>query len=170
MKLYLATDHAGFELKEKVKNYLQKNNYEVEDFGAYVFDKNDDYPDYISKASEAVSKDPQNSKAIIFGGSGQGEAIAANKYKNIRAVVFYGESTQTISIDFSGKENTNPFELIKLTRKHNDANILSLGARFLKEEDAIKAIAIWLKTPFSNEERHIRRIEKIQKLENLCVK
>ena len=148
MKIYLATDHAGFELKEKLKGYLQSEGYEIEDFGAHQFDKEDDYPDFISKAAEAVSKYP-NSKAIILGGSGQGEAMVANKFPNVRAVVYYGN-----------------MEMIPLTRQHNDANILSLGARFLNEDEAKKAVKLWLETPFTDEDRHKRRIEKINKLEN----
>ena len=147
MKVYLATDHAGFELKEKVKEFLQDDGYEVKDFGAYEFDKNDDYPDFISKAAEAVSKDPQ-SRGIILGGSGQGEAMVANKFPNVRAVVYYGN-----------------MDMIPLTREHNDANVLSLGARFLTEDEAIEAVKLWLETPFTDEERHVRRIEKIKKIE-----
>lgn len=145
--IYLATDHAGFELKEKVKEFLKAEGYEVEDCGAFELDPNDDYPDFISKAAEAISKDPQ-SKAIIFGGSGQGEAIVANKFPNVRAVVFYGNA-----------------DMISLTREHNDANILSLGARFLTEDEAIEAVKLWLETPFTEEERHTRRIEKIKQIE-----
>ena len=148
MKVYLATDHAGFELKEKIRQYLQGVGFEVEDFGAHSFNPEDDYPDFISKAAGAVSKDPE-SKAIILGGSGQGEAIVANKFPGVRAAVYYGSAEQMPS----------------LTRQHNDSNILSLGARFLKEEDAISAVGLFLKTPFTNEERHIKRIEKIKKIE-----
>ncbi|MBI2018001.1 RpiB/LacA/LacB family sugar-phosphate isomerase [Candidatus Daviesbacteria bacterium] len=146
--VYLATDHAGFELKEKVKKFLKEEGHEVEDCGAYQLDHNDDYPDFISKAAEAVSKDP-SSKAIILGGSGQGEAIVANKFPNVRAAVYYG-----------GYD-----EIPKLTREHNDSNILSLGARFLSEEQALEAIKLFLETSFSNEERHSRRVEKIKKIE-----
>lgn len=148
MKVYLATDHAGFELKEKIKEFLKKEGYELKDFGASSLDPEDDYPDFISQAAEAISKDP-NSKAIILGGSGQGEAIVANKFPNVRAAVYYGRLEQ----------------MPVLTRQHNDSNILSLGARFLKEEEAFKAVKLFLETPFSNEERHIRRIEKIKKFE-----
>jgi len=147
--IYLATDHAGFALKEKVKKYLQDLGYGVEDFGAYRLDPDDDYPDFISKAAEAVSKDPQN-RAVILGGSGQGEAMVANKFPNVRAVVYYGG-----------------MDVIPLTREHNNANILSLGARFLTEDEAIEAVKLWLETPFTEEERHIRRIEKIKKIEEL---
>lgn len=145
--IYLATDHAGFELKEKVKEFLTQEGYEVEDCGAYSLDPEDDYPDFISKAAEAVSKDPY-SKAIIMGGSGQGEAMVANKFPNVRAVVFYGN-----------------MKIIPLTREHNDANILSLGARFLTADKAIDAVKLWLEAPFPGDERHVRRIEKIKKIE-----
>ena len=146
--IYLATDHAGFELKEEIKKFLTDEKYEVEDCGALRFDPEDDYPDFISKAAEAVSKDPE-SKGIILGGSGQGEAIVANKFPNVRAVVYYGHETQ----------------MPELTRQHNDSNILSLGARFLSEEEAKEAVKLFLQTPFSEELRHIRRINKIKKLE-----
>lgn len=148
MKIYLGTDHAGFELKEKIKSYLQKEGYEIEDCGAYILDPNDDYPDFISKAADAVSKDPE-ARGIILGGSGQGEAIVANKFKGARAIVYYGP----------------PEEIIPLSRKHNNANILSLGARFLTEDQALEAINTWIDTAFEGEERHIRRISKIKDLE-----
>lgn len=146
--IYLGTDHAGFELKEKIKEFLKREGYEVEDFGAYSQDPEDDYPDFISKAAEAVSKNP-DSQAIILGGSGQGEAIVANKFPNVRAVVYYGQVE----------------EMPKLVRQHNDANILSLGARFLTEDEALAGVKLFLETDFSSEERHKRRIEKIKKIE-----
>ncbi|MBI2330117.1 RpiB/LacA/LacB family sugar-phosphate isomerase [Candidatus Daviesbacteria bacterium] len=146
--VYLATDHAGFELKEKIKEALIRDGYEVKDFGAAKYDAEDDYPDFISKAAETISQDPGN-RAIIFGGSGQGEAIVANKFPGVRAAVYYG----------------NAEEMPKLTRQHNDSNILSLGARFLTPDDAIAAVKVFLETPFSEEQRHIRRIEKIKKIE-----
>ena len=166
MKIYLATDHAGFELKEKVKQFLQQSGYEVEDCGALKYDKDDDYPDFISKAAQKVSKDPENGRGIIFGGSGQGEAIVANKFKHIRCVVFYAPVVPPFAIDATGKTSSDPFEMIRLTREHNNANILSLGARFLTTEDALKAVDQWLKTPFGNDPRHMRRIEKIKEIEN----
>ena len=148
--VYLATDHAGFDLKEKIKDFLKGESVEVEDFGAFSQNPDDDYPDFISKAAEAVSKNPDQ-KAIILGGSGQGEAIVANKFPNVRAVVYYGH------------ENN----ILKLTRQHNNANVLSLGAWFLTEEEALKAVKLFLDTEFTNEERHIRRVEKIKKIEEL---
>lgn len=144
MKIYLAADHRGFQLKEKVKTWLKEWGYEYEDMGAFEFNKDDDYPDFISKAAEKVSQDPENSKAIILGGSGQGEAMVANRYKGVRAAVYYGGSE----------------EVVKLSREHNNANILSLGTFFVDEETAKRAVEVWLETPFSGEERHVRRIAK----------
>ncbi len=146
--IYLGTDHAGFELKEKIKEWLSEWGYEYEDVGAHEYDKKDDYPDFISLVGEKVSADPENPKGIVLGTSGQGEAVVANKYKGVRAVVYYG-----------GKE-----EIIKLSREHNDANVLSIAAGFIGEE-AQSAIKLWLETSFSGEERHVRRINKIKDLE-----
>ncbi len=142
-KIILASDHAGFELKEKVKTNLQDEGYEVEDFGAYTYDHNDDYPDFILPAAYAVAKSP-HARGIIFGGSGQGEAMAANRVKGVRATVFYD----------------GPEEIIRLSRHHNDANVLSFGARFISTEKALKMIDLWLKEPFEGE-RHLRRIKKL---------
>lgn len=147
MLIHLGTDHAGFELKEKLKAYLKELGYKVKDHGAFEYNELDDYPDFIKLAAEEVSKNPDTDKAIILGGSGQGEAMTANRFKGVRAAVYYG-----------GDEN-----IIKLSREHNNANILSLGARFLNEEEAKKAVKLWLETPFSDEERHLRRIKKIDK-------
>lgn len=163
--IYLAADHAGFELKEKVKEFLVKEGYQVEDCGAYQYDKDDDYPDFISKAAQSVSEDP-SSRGIVFGSSGQGEAMVANKFPNIRAAVFYTPCVPAHTVDITGRVSGDPFEMIRLTREHNDANVLSLGAKILKEEDALKAVKLWLEAPFTNEERHARRIEKIKKIEN----
>lgn len=147
-KIILAADHAGFKLKEEIKNYLEKEGYEVEDMGANSFDKEDDYPDFIIPAARKVAK--EKCLGIIFGGSGQGEAIAANKVKGARAALYYGKS----------------LDIVKLSKTHNKANILSLGARFLGREEAIKAVKAWLGAEFNNEERHIRRINKISRIEN----
>lgn len=151
MKIYLGTDHAAFELKEKIKSFLIENNYQVEDYGALTFDKNDDYPDFISKVGEAVSRDP-SARGIVFGKSGAGECMVANKYKGTRAFLAINE------------------ENVKLAREHNDANILSLGSAFVDDEMAKKLVKIFLETPFSAEERHKRRIEKIKEIEKkICV-
>ena len=165
MKIYLATDHAGFALKEKVKLFLGQQGYDVEDCGAYQFDKDDDYPDFIAKAALEVSKNPQNVQGIIFGSSGQGEAMVANKFKNIRCAVFYAPAVPVHNIDVTGKTSEDPFETVRLTRAHNNANMLSIGAKMLREEDAIKAISLWLGASFTSEERHVRRVEKIKEIE-----
>lgn len=167
MKVYLGTDHAGFELKEKIKASLKKEGYDVEDCGAFEYDKNDDYPDFIGKAAEKVSEDPQSSRGIVFGSSGQGEAMVANKYKGIRCALFYTPVIPAHNVDVSGRTSQDPFEMIRLTREHNNANMLSLGAKILREKDAIKAVGLWLKAPFTKEERHQRRIDKIEELEEL---
>ena len=151
MKVYLAADHAGFKLKEEIKKYLLSQNHDVEDCGAFTFEKDDDYPVLISKAAEKVSQDPQ-SKGVVFGKSGAGETIVANKFKNIRAVLGFSDDN------------------VKLAREHNDANILSLGSEFIDFEKAKVLIDIFFNTPFSNEERHKRRIEEIKNLENDILK
>ncbi|MDO8555056.1 MAG: RpiB/LacA/LacB family sugar-phosphate isomerase [bacterium] len=150
MQVYIASDHAGFKLKEKIKNELGKLGFEVKDFGPFSYDKDDDYPDFVRPVAEAVASDSENSRGIILGASGQGEAILANRFKNVRAVVFFGDN----------------LEIIKLSREHNNANVLSLGAHFLSEEEAKVAVKLWLETPFSGEERHIRRIRKIDQKES----
>ena len=155
MKVLFATDHAGFELKEKLVPFVKELGYDVEDLGAFEYDENDDYPDFISKVAGHVSNNPENTNGIILGGSGQGEAIVANRYPNVRAVVFNGQcEAPSLKV---------PNEIV-ISREHNDANILSLGARFLNEETAKKAVETWLKTEFTKEERHVRRIAKIKEI------
>lgn len=148
MKIYFASDHAGFEMKGKLLEFVKNLGYEVEDCGAYEFNPDDDYPVFIKRAAERISIDPLNSKAIILGGSGQGEDMVAEKYPDVRSAEYYGGN----------------LEIVKLSREHNDANILSLGARFINEDEAKEAVKLWLETPFSEEERHKRRIDQIDKL------
>jgi len=140
--IVLATDHAGFELKEHVKKFLLEKGFEIKDFGALEYDALDDYPDFIIPASKFISKNKLI--GIIFGGSGQGEAIAANRIKGTRAVVFYN----------------GPDDIIKLSRSHNNANILSIGARFVDKRRAEEIINLWLSTTFE-EGRHQKRINKL---------
>ncbi len=166
MKIYLGTDHAGFALKEVVKKFLQQEGYAVEDCGAYSFDKDDDYPDFVGKAAQNVSRDPENTRGIVLGGSGEAEMMVANKYKGVRCALFYTPAIPVTAADVTGRISTDPFEIIRLTREHNNANMLSLSARFLKEEDALKAVKLWLEEPFSRDARHVRRIEKIKEIEN----
>ena len=143
MKILLASDHAGFELKEFLSNHLIQLGYNVEDCGAYEMDSTDDYPDFIIPAARKVASDP-DARGIIMGGSGQGEAIAANRVKGVRATVYYD----------------GPIDIVKLSRSHNNANILSLGARFISNEKAVEVIKIWLNEPFEGG-RHQKRIDKL---------
>ena len=143
MKIHLATDHAGLELKDKIKQHLTESGHDVIDHGAYEYDALDDYPDFIFPCAKAVAGDSK-SRGIILGGSGQGEAMAANRIKGVRAAVFYN----------------GPKEIIELSRQHNNANILSLGARFMPEEEIYRIIEIWFNTDFE-EGRHQRRIDKL---------
>lgn len=146
MTIYFATDHAGFEYKESLLSYVRDElGYTVYDCGAVALDPADDYPLYMKKAAESVAKNPLESRAIILGGSGQGEAIVANRTAGIRAAVYYG----------------GPLDIVRLSREHNDANVLSLGARFISLEEAKEAVRLWLETPFGGEARHMRRIATI---------
>ena len=165
MKVFLATDHTGLATKDKVNKMLLELGYDVQDCGAYDYNPDDDYPDFIGKAALEVAKDPTNNRGIIFGGSGQGEAIAANKISGIRCALFYAPAIATEAINIEGDKSTDPFAILKLTREHNDANMLSIGFRFLEEEDIMNGIKLWLETPGATAERHVRRIEKIKKLE-----
>jgi len=146
--IYLGTDHGGYQLKEELKVYLSENNIPAEDLGAHSFDPDDDYPDFIIPVAEKVASDPQ-SLGLIIGRSGNGEAIAANKVKGVRAALCLNE------------------EMARKAREHNNANIVSLGADYISLEEAKKIIEAFIKTTFSNETRHVRRIEKIKKLEEL---
>jgi ribose 5-phosphate isomerase B len=158
--IYLATDHAGFELKTHIRDYLEKEGYQVTDFGAHQYEPSDDYPDFISQAAEAVSKNP-DSLGIIFGASGQAEAMLANKFVNVRAALFYAEAIPFGVADINDRVSEDPLEMIRLTREHNNANILSIGARFVKPNLAEQVVKKWIETPFSGDERHVRRIHKI---------
>ncbi|PIQ78605.1 ribose-5-phosphate isomerase [Candidatus Peregrinibacteria bacterium CG11_big_fil_rev_8_21_14_0_20_46_8] len=150
MKIYLGSDHAGFELKESVKQYLEDKGHEVIDIGAHTNDSQDDYPDFIIPTAEKVAAD-SSARGIVFGGSGQGEAIAANKVKGVRAALYYG----------------GPTEIVTLSREHNNANILSLGGRFVDPAQAQKIITLWLESQGPTEERHNRRLQKISDYESM---
>jgi ribose 5-phosphate isomerase B len=155
-KVLFATDHAGYELKEKLVPYVKELGYEVEDHGAFEYNEDDDYPDSISKVASEISQNSDGVMGIILGGSGQGEAIVANRFPNVRAIVFNGQCEEHTDVKI-------PNEIV-ISREHNDANILSLGARFLNEENAKEAVKLWLETPFPKEERHVRRIAKIAEI------
>ena len=149
MKIYIATDHAGYEMKEALASYIEKDlGYTVADMGAHQNDPNDDYPDFMELAAEEVSHDPSTSRGIILGGSGQGEAIVANRFPKIRCAVYYG----------------GPLDVVKLSREHNNCNMIAIGARFLSLDEAKAAVKLWLETPFSEEERHTRRLKKVEQI------
>ena len=152
MKVYFAADHGGFALKEVLKPFVESLGYEVEDCGAFSLDMNDDYPTFVIPAARKVAEDPENSRGIVIGGSGQGEAFAANRVKRVRAVVYYGEPARK-QTDADGKE----LDMITSTREHNDSNVLSLAGRFLTEDEAKTAVERWLKEPHDGAPRHARR-------------
>jgi len=146
MKIYFASDHAGFELKNELLAFVRDElGSDCEDVGAHTYDKDDDYTDFIGIAAEAVRKDPLHTRAIILGGSGQGEAMCANRIPGVRATTYYHHD----------------LDIIRLSREHNNANVLSLGARFLDVHEAKEAVRLWLTTPYTGEFRHQRRIEKL---------
>ena len=145
MKIYIGTDHAGFELKEKLKIFITELGHEIVDKGAFSVDSNDDYPDFIVPVALSVAND-KKSLGIVLGGSGEGEQISANKVDGVRAIEYYGGN----------------LDIVKLGREHNDANVLSLGARFIKEDEAKEAVKLFIETSFSNEERHVRRLNEVK--------
>ena len=144
MNIHLATDHAGYAHKNAIADWLTGEGYTVVDHGSTVYDPEDDFPDFIARAAMAISRNPTD-RAIIFGGSGQGEAMLANRFPAVRATVLYSDNT----------------EIVQLSREHNDANVLSIGARFISVNDTKKQVWNWLHTDRSDVERHNRRIEKV---------
>lgn len=157
MKIFLATDHAGYELKNELLKYLEEElNLDVEDCGAFDYDENDDYPEIVKSAIEKLLAAGEKDKAIVIGASGQGEAIAANRFPGVRAVVYYGEAGN-VQTDVSG----NQLDIIQSSRLHNNANVLSLGARFVETEQAKEAVEKWLTTDYQEEKRHERRISQL---------
>lgn len=146
MKIHVGTDHAGFEFKNELVKYLQSKGHDVVDHGAYEYDAEDDYPAFCISAAEAVANDA-GSLGIVIGGSGNGEQIAANKVVGIRAALAWSVETAT------------------LAREHNNANVLGLGARMHDQATAFSIVDAFIRTPFSNVERHIRRIGQIAEFE-----
>lgn len=139
MRVHIATDHAAFDTKEYLVKELTALGYEVVDHGAPQYDAQDDYPEFVIPAAEAVVAD-EGSLGIVLGGSGNGEQMAANRVKGIRAALAY-----------------NP-EIARLTREHNDANVLSLGGRMQGLAECLEMAKVFLETPFSEDPRHVRRI------------
>jgi ribose 5-phosphate isomerase B len=156
MKIYIASDHAGYDMKNTLLHFLIEQGHNVIDCGPYEFNETDDYPDYVAEVASYVSKDPEGNWGIVIGGSGEGEAIMANRFPNVRAVVYNGEC--------SPLDGRKAPDKIALTREHNNANVLSLGSWFLTDQQAKDSVLRWLATPFTEEERHVRRLQKIEKL------
>ena len=147
MKIYIASDHAGFEMKKGLIPFLHKAGYTVEDCGPMEYVHDDDYPDFISIVADHISHDVSGgAMGIVVGRNGQGEAIVANRFAGVRCAVFYGGSKH----------------MITLSREHDNANMLSLGSQFLTTQEAQQAVELFLRTKFSGDERHVRRIRKIE--------
>lgn len=146
--IHLATDHAGFEHKNAVKQWLLAEGYEVLDHGAHTLDVADDFTDFIMRAAMGVAREPKTDQAIIFGGSGEGEAMLANRFPGVRATVLYSDNA----------------DIVRLSREHNDANVLSIGARFLSIDDTKKHVWNWLHTKASSDKKYLRRNQKLDAL------
>ena len=159
MKVYFAADHAGYALKNALIEHVRTRGYEVEDIGAFELDPEDDYPDFMTVLAERISME-SDAVGIIVGGSGQGEAMCVNRIKGVRAAVFYGPRSVTKALDIEGGHSEDAYDTIRLPRRHNDANVLSIGARFVSGDEADEAVRIFLDTPFSGSSRHMRRIAK----------
>jgi ribose 5-phosphate isomerase B len=160
MKIAITTDHTGFAALQELQTFLESLGHECINFGPAAFDEGDDYPDFIFPAALAVA-DGSCNVGVIMGGSGQGEAIAANRIKGVRAALFYGPVLPKTAVDAEGDTSDDPYEIVKLSREHNNANVLSLAARFLSMDEMKKACEIWLTTPFGDVERHARRVKKL---------
>lgn len=158
-KVYFAADHAGYALKNALVEQVRMSGYEVEDMGALDLNPEDDYPDFITPLAKRVASEP-TSRGIIVGGSGQGEAMCANRVPGVRAAVFYGEMKVTDALEIEGGHSEDGYDVIRLARKHNDANVLSIGARFVSGKEAVEAVRLFLEVPFSTSSRHSRRIGK----------
>jgi len=143
--IHLAADHAGFALKNTIHDWLTSEGVTIVDHGAHQLDPLDDFPDFIAPAAAAVAAAPATSRGIIFGGSGQGEAMVANRFKAVRATVYYG----------------GPDDIVTLSRRHNDANMLSIGARFVSPDEAKRVIWLWLHEAVLPDPKYGRRNCKI---------
>jgi ribose 5-phosphate isomerase B len=161
MKIYLAADHGGYELKQALITYVAELGHEAVDCGNTTFDKDDNFPDFVLKAAEQVSQNP-DARGIVIGGSGQGEAMAANRVPDVRATVFYGPMKAVAAVDVTGRTSDDPYEIIRLGRQHNNSNVLAFGARFVTPDDAKTALKLWLETEFSGQDRYARRIDQIE--------
>ena len=163
MKIAVTTDHTGFAyngLFEELKVFIEALGHEVVNFGPKELDMGDDYPDFMFPAAHAVANGDCEA-GVIMGGSGQGEAMAANRVKGVRCTLFYGLAVAKEPIDAEGHMSDDPYEILRLSRQHNHANMLSLSSRFLGKDEMKNAIEVWLSTPYSDVERHTRRVRKL---------
>jgi len=162
MKIAITSDHTGYEQLKDLETFIKLLGHEVQNFGPTKLNPDDDYPDFITSAAKAVASS-ECDKGIILGGSGQGEAMSANRFKGVRCAVFYGPAVPRKVIDAEGHTSHEPYAIVRLSRQHNDANMLSLAARFVALGDMKNVIKLWLDIPFSGEERHARRIKELDK-------
>ncbi len=160
MKIALTTDHAGFDQIKQLQEYLTAMGYECVYYGPKTLDSTDDYPDFIRPAAEAVAKGVVDA-GVVLGGSGQGEGMVANRVPGVRCAVYYGPARAVEAIEAEGTSAIDTYEILRLSRQHNHANMLSVGARFVSEPEIERVVDIWLKTSFSENERHVRRVKKI---------
>jgi ribose 5-phosphate isomerase B len=158
-RIFIAADHAGFRLKAALSEHLGLHGYDVEDCGALEYDPEDDYPDFVTPFAQKVAATP-GSFGIVCGGSGQGEAMCANRVQGVRAAVFYGQMRVSDALDREGGFSEDGYDAVRLPRRHNNANILSLGARFISPVEADEAVRVFLNTVYTADERHVRRLRK----------
>ena len=159
MKIALSTDHAGFDQLAGLAKYLGGLGHECINFGPAHLTPDDDYPDFIMPAAEAVAGG-ECQRGIIMGGSGQGEAMAANRLKGVRCAVYYGPAVAVGPVDAAGNQTSDPYEILRLSREHNNANMLSIAARFVSQQEIERVVKLWLEVAFSDEPKHQRRIVK----------
>ena len=160
MNIALASDHAGYQQLKELQAYLESIGHNCRNFGPSSLNPDDDYPDFVLPAAKAVAKG-EVERGIILGGSGQGEAMAANRVRGVRCAVFYGPAVPRKVVNAEGRVSHDPYEIVRLSRQHNDANMLSLAARFVTLKDMRNVIKLWLETSFGDEPRHIRRNLKL---------
>lgn len=159
MKIYFAADHAGYNLKNALLEHVRTLGYDTLDLGAHELNSADDYPDYALLLARQVAAE-EGSLGILACGTGEGEAMAANRVSGIRASVFYGPRRATVALNIEGDHSKDGFDIVRLARKHNNANVLAIGARFVSPTEADEAVRIFLETPFSDDPRHARRLAK----------
>lgn len=157
-KVLIASDHAGYALKNALVEHIRTLGYDVVDLGAFSLDPEDDYPDFMMPLARIVAE--EDARGIVIGGSGQGEAMCVNRIPGVRAAVFYGPMRVTAALDIEGGHSEDGYDAVRLPRRHNDANVLSIGARFVSGDEADEAVRIFLETPFSDSPRHARRLAK----------